>query len=630
MKLKLGGLTMANNSKSRIDLYKQSTYRKRNDKPKNAMKTSFRLIKYLNTEIRLLSVVIILIIGSILLTLAATKVYQVILDDYLNQGILKGFLKIILFLATLYLLENITNYLSSFMMIGISQRTLAKMRRNMFAKMQQLSVSFFDKNRDGDLMTRITNDVDNISNTMTQTVVHIISSVVMLIGTLGLMAKMNLLLTGIALIFIFPIVLSARLVAKVSRKQFRKMRYEQGALNGYVAEQINGAKVIQSFCQEDEIIREFILESNNVKNTTIKALTIANFMDPVMGFLNNIRYIGIITTGAAMVVLGYTNPESFYVKFGLITPGIIIVFIELANKFGSRINSLANLYTDIQNALSSAERIFDILDDTSEIKNSPNAEILENVFGKVDFNNVSFSYNPGTPILNNVTIHAKPNMKIAIVGHTGAGKSTIINLLTRFYEINEGQILIDNKDIRDVTKESLAEHVGIVLQDTNLFSDTIYNNIRYGKLNATEDEIINACKLANCHDFITSIPNGYQTMLTRNGSNLSHGQRQLLSIARTMLKNPDILILDEATSSVDTITEKQIQNALNNLTQNKTTFVIAHRLSTIRNSDLIIVMDQGEIKEQGTHEELLKRKGKYYNLHNSIDTKTSDHDLAIA
>ncbi|QVK17082.1 ABC transporter ATP-binding protein [Mycoplasmatota bacterium] len=597
------------NHKSRIDLYKRSTYRKRNSKPENGLATTLRVVKYLYNEKKWLSIVISLIFISIIVSLSGEQVKRVLIDDFIKKGLSDGFSFYILILALLFVFEIITTFLSSYLMIGITQRTLKRMRKNIFTKLQSLAISFFDRNRDGDLMIRITNDVDNISNTMTQTFISFISSMMTLILTISLMLWMSWKLTIVALITIPLIYFAAKNVSKASRKRFRRMRYENGALNGFVAEQINGAKVIQSFCQEDEIIKEFSTESRRVKKITISALTFASLMNPVIGFLNRLRYIIIITAGAILAINGDET----------VTIGTIAVFLTLANRFGAQINNLANMYTDIQNALSGAERIFDILDDQTLIQDAENGIVLDETKGHVVLDHVSFGYLEDTPVLKDVSIDAKPGMKIALVGHTGAGKTTIINLVTRFYDINEGEILIDGINIKKITQESLLNHVGIVLQDTNLFSDTIYNNIRFGKLDATDEEIIEACKLANCHEFIMELPNQYNTVLSRNGSNISYGQRQLLSIARTILKNSDILILDEATSSVDTITEMNIQKAIDNLTTDKTSFVIAHRLSTIRHSDLIIVMNHGKIIEQGTHDQLLEQHGIYYQLHNAKD-----------
>jgi len=608
------------NRKSRIDLYKKSTYRKRNEKPENGMKTTFRVLKYLTNEKIGITLVVTLILISIIVSLGGEQIKQILIDDFIEKGISKGFSFYVLLLGAFFMFEITTTFLSSFFMIGITQRTLKRMRSNIFAKLQSLAISFFDRNRDGDLMIRITNDVDNISTTMTQTFISFISSMMTLLLTMSLMLWMSWKLSIVALITIPIIYFAAKSVSKVSRKRFRRMRYERGALNGFVAEQINGAKVIQSFCQEDEIINEFSIESERVKKITLNALTWASLMNPVMGFLNRLRYIIIITAGVILAISGDKTA----------TVGTIAVFLTLADRFGAQVNNLANMYTDIQNALSGAERVFDILDDETLIHDKEDAIELTEVLGHVELNHVNFSYLDETPVLQDVSIDAKPGMKIALVGHTGAGKTTIINLLTRFYDITDGEILIDGLNIKDVTQESLLDHVGIVLQDTNLFSDTIYNNIRFGKLDATNDEIEVACKLANCHDFIMDLPNQYQTVLARNGSNISFGQRQLLSIARTILKNPDVLILDEATSSVDTITEMNIQKAIENLTKDKTSFIIAHRLSTIQHSDLIIVMQHGKIFEQGTHEALLTKKGIYYQLHNAKDDDLKDFDLVSA
>lgn len=623
------------NRKSRIDLYKRSTYRRRDAKPEQGFKTMMRILKYLKFEKAKVIIVIILLLFSILFSLMGEQIKQILIDHYIEGKEIKnfilsfyykfkipnGFAFFTLSLAAFFIFEVITTFISSLLMIGVTQRTLKRMRKHIFMKLQKLAVSFFDRNRDGDLMIRITNDVDNISNTMTQSFISFITSTLTLILTVSFMLWMSWKLTIVALIVVPLIYIAAKNVAKATRKRFRIMRYERGALNGFVAEQINGAKVIQSFCQEEEIINEFTIESERVKNITINALTWASLMHPVIGLLNRLRYIIIITAGTILAINGEATA----------TVGTILVFLSLADRFGGEINNLANMYTDIQNALSGAERIFEILDDKTIIEDKPDAKELEKIKGHVILKNINFSYIEDTPVLKNITLDAKPGNKIALVGHTGAGKTTIINLITRFYDIKEGEILIDGINIKDIKHENLLSHIGIVLQDTHLFQDTIYNNIRFGKLDASKEEIINACIAANCHDFIMSLPKQYDTMLARNGANISYGQRQLLSIARTILKNPSILILDEATSNVDTITEMKIQKALENLSKDKTTFIIAHRLSTIRNADKIVVMNQGEIAEVGTHEELLELRGIYYQLHNATDDEKLKHfDLVSA
>jgi ATP-binding cassette, subfamily B, multidrug efflux pump len=608
-----------NQKSSRIDLYKKSTYRKRNEKPKEAFPTTIRLIKYLKEERKVILFVIFILLFQTIFTLASSYVYRDIIDNYIREKVFSGLVTIILMLGAIYLGEAILTFISHYIMIAVSQRTLKKMRKHIFVKLQKLAISFFDRHQDGDIMSRITNDVDNISSTLTQTVTQFIGSILMLTGTIILMFIMNIELTLVTLTTVPLIYFAAKGVAKFSRRKFRQMRYEIGALNGFVAEQIDGAKVIQSFVQEEQIIQEFTVESDRVKDTTIKAVTFASLMGPIMEFLGNLRYVIIITAGAILVIYDCT------------TIGTISSFVILARQFGRPLNQLANLYTDIQNALSGAERIFDILDDQTIIENKENAIELTDVKGRVELSHVSFAYVENEYVLKDVSIKAEPGQKIALVGHTGAGKTTIINLITRFYDINEGEIRIDGTNIKNFTKESLLEHVGIVLQDTNLFTTTIMENVRYGKLEASDEEVMEACKLANCHDFIMALPNQYQTLLSRNGSNLSHGQRQLLSIARTILKNPDILILDEATSSVDTMTEIKITHAINNLTAGRTSFIIAHRLSTIRNSDVIVVLKDGQIIEKGSHQRLLDQKGVYYQLNNAKpnDDVLEDYELSL-
>lgn len=605
---------------SRIDLYKKSTYRKRNEKPKEALGTTLRLIGYLREETPLVILTILLLTVQTGIGLASSLVYRDMIDN-IERGILRGFITLIATLAFLYVSNAVINFVSGYIMNGVSQRTLKKMRKHIFEKLQILSISFFDRNRDGDLMSRITNDVDNISSTMTHSVIQFVESIITLLGTLGFMIYMSWELTLVTMVTVPLIYVAAKTIARFSRKRHRQLRYEIGALNGFIAEQIDGAKVIQSFVQEEQIIDEFTYESKRVTRTTIIASTLSSIMGPAMEFLGNIRYIVIIIGGAMMIANGVSS----------VTVGTITAFVELANRFSRPLNQLANLYTDIQNALSGAERIFEILDDQSIIPEDPEAIPLENVKGTVELRNVTFSYVEGQNVLKNISIKAYPGQKIALVGHTGAGKTTIINLIMRFYDVEEGEVLIDGVNIKKYTIDSLLNHVGIVLQDTHLFSGTIKENIRYGRLDATDEEIIEACKAANCHHFIMQLPEGYDTMLAPNGSNLSEGQRQLLSIARTLLRNPDILILDEATSNVDTMTERYITEAIDRLTANRTSFIIAHRLSTIRNCDLIIVMQGGEIIEQGSHDELVNKKGIYYQLLNAKpdDALLNDFELLL-
>lgn len=614
---------------SRIDLYKRSTYRRRNEKPENALTTTFRLIKYLRNELKLVLFVIFLMVFHTATTLGSSIVYRNVIDKYIENedfiagfdpliaGALKGFVFTIVLLAFLYISSSIIDLCSGYIMVGVSQRTLKTMRVHIFQKMQQLSIPFFDQNRDGDLMSRITNDVDNISSTLTQSVIQFVGSILMLSSTLVLMFIMSWRLSLVTVVTVPFIYIAAKVVARFSRAKHRQMRYETGALNGFIAEQIDGAKVIQSFVQEKQIIDEFVIESEQLTATTIKATTISSLMGPTMEFLGNLRYIIIITAGAIMV----TN--------GLTTVGTITTFVILANQFGHPLNQLANLYTDIQNALSGAERIFMILDDDTIIKDKPDAIELTDVQGRVELDHVSFAYTEDTYVLNDISIHASPGERIALVGHTGAGKTTIINLISRFYDIEHGEIKIDGVNIKDIKQQNLIEHIGIVLQDTHLFTTTVKENIRYGRLDATDEEIYQACKHANCHDFIMELPQGYDTLLTHNGANLSHGQRQLLSIARTLLKDPSILILDEATSSVDTMTERRITDAIKTITKGRTSFIIAHRLSTIRDCDLIVVMKDGKIIEQGKHNTLLDQEEVYYRLHHAKpnDTLLDDYEV---
>lgn len=452
-------------------------------------------------------------------------------------------------------------------------------------------------------MSRLTNDIDNISNTLNSSSTQIISSIISITGTVIMMLYLSPILTFINMLIIPVMLFITGKIAKRSRKYFLNQQAALGKLNGMIEESISGQRVIKVFTREEKQIEEFNKSNEELKNIGIKALILSGFIPPLMNLLNNINFAFIAGVGGWLAVRE------------IITIGVIASFINYSKQFTRPINELANQINMFQTAIAGAERVFEIMDESPEKEDEKDAIRLSNISGKVDFENVTFSYDKKTPVLKNINLHINPGETIALVGPTGAGKTTIINLLTRFYDIDEGLIKIDGTDIRKINRKSLRSSLGIVLQDAYLFSESVRENIRYGRLDASDEEVEEAAKLANAHKFIKRLPQGYDTVLSEEASNLSQGQRQLITIARAILANPSILILDEATSSVDTRTELHIQEAMLNLMKGRTSFVIAHRLSTIRDADQIVVINDGKIIEKGKHDELLKQRGFYYNLY---------------
>lgn len=452
-------------------------------------------------------------------------------------------------------------------------------------------------------MSRTTNDIDNVTNTLNQSLIQMISSVIMLIGSFTMMLILNVWLALVALVVIPLIVFVTKRIAKVTQRQFKGQQQELGSLNSFIEEIVSGQKVVALFHQEERMTEQFGAANAKLKKVGIKAQIYSGTMGPFMNMFGHISYLTIAGFGGWLAVHEWA------------TVGVIISFLGYSRQFSGPLNEVANQYNLIQSGVAGAERVFEIMEIPSEYDEAESVTELQTVAGKVEFRNVHFEYSEGTAALKNISFTAKPGETIALVGPTGAGKTTIINLIGRFYEIKDGQILIDDEDIRDIDKNSLRSQLGIVLQDAHLFSGTIRENIRYGKLDAGDDEVEAAARQANAHAFITKLPLGYDTGLTAEGGNISHGQRQLITIARAILSDPALLILDEATSSVDTLAELHIQEAMKKLLQGRTSFVIAHRLSTIRNADTILVIEDGEIAERGSHEELLASKGLYYKLH---------------
>lgn len=572
-------------------------------KPKNLKATLLRLWDYLKYQKIKLILVIIMVIISSLLMLAGPYLIGVAIDYYIIPRDFPGLLKIVLLLIAAYVLSALANWLQMYLMVDVSQKTVFKIRKDVFDKLQSLPLKFFDSNTRGELMSRLTNDIDNISNTLNSSSTQIISSIISITGTVIMMLYLSPILTFINMLIIPVMLFITGKIAKRSRKYFLNQQAALGKLNGMIEESISGQRVIKVFTREEKQIEEFNKSNEELKNIGIKALILSGFIPPLMNLLNNINFAFIAGVGGWLAVRE------------IITIGVIASFINYSKQFTRPINELANQINMFQTAIAGAERVFEIMDESPEKEDEKDAIRLSNISGKVDFENVTFSYDKKTPVLKNINLHINPGETIALVGPTGAGKTTIINLLSRFYDIDEGLIKIDGTDIRKINRKSLRSSLGIVLQDAYLFSESVRENIRYGRLDASDEEVEEAAKLANAHKFIKRLPQGYDTVLSEEASNLSQGQRQLITIARAILANPSILILDEATSSVDTRTELHIQEAMLNLMKGRTSFVIAHRLSTIRDADQIVVINDGKIIEKGKHDELLKQRGFYYNLY---------------
>ena len=575
------------------------------DRAKKPRETIMRLANYLLIYKLQLALVVISIIVAGVLQLLGPYLIGVTIDQYILKGDISGLTSMTIILLGVYLGGWVMQAVQGWIMATISQRALRQIRKDLFEHMQTLSLSFFDKRSQGDLMSRLTNDIDAINQALTMNVTQIISSVFSLIGILIAMFALNLWL-ALGNLAVIPFMLFVTLViGKRTMSGFRGLQFSMGRLNGRIEEIISGERVVQAFSRQDAILSDFDKDNEGLRVAATKAMSWGFIIMPLV---NVMSYIGI----AVVSGLG-----GWLVVTGAVSVGLVATFINYSRNFVQPLRQLADLYNSIQSALAGAERVFEIIDTKPEINDKPDAKPLKEIKGDVVFDNVDFSYDGKTPILTGVSFHAEPGQTIALVGPTGAGKTTMINILSRFYDISSGDILIDGTSIKDVTRESLRKQIGTVLQDNFLFVDTVMENIRYGNLEATDEDCIAAAKLANADQFIIRLPDSYKTKLTERGSNLSQGQRQLLAIARAVVANPKILVLDEATSNVDTRTEIKIQEALLRLMEGRTSFVIAHRLSTIRNANQVIVINKGQIIERGTHESLLEQRGFYFHLYNS-------------
>ncbi|MCR5694535.1 MAG: ABC transporter ATP-binding protein/permease [Clostridia bacterium] len=531
------------------------------------------------------------------------NVLSAIPGDSTTAWIVKYITAAAVVLGVVYLFSILAAYIQHRLMVSISAGVLKVIRDDLFEKLQRLPVRYFDSKPVGEIMSRFTNDIDNLENMINNSLTSLISGMVTLIGTFIFMITTSWILTVITVVFIPIFLFGGVLIGKKSRKYYSGQQAALGAVNGYIEETVSGQKVVKIFNHEDTCCEEFGLLNEDMRDKQFKAQFWGGVMGPIMGNTSQISYAVTVGVGGVLMLSGF------------LTPGGLTIFARYARQFAMPINNLAQQMTSVFAALAGAERVFEVMDTDPELPDSETADPMENMQGYVVMKDVTFGYRPNHTILKKINLYAKPGQKIAFVGSTGAGKTTVTNLLSRFYDVDEGTITIDGVDVRDIERDRLRSQIAMVLQDTHLFTGTVMENIRYGRLDATDEEVIEAAKTASAHSFIMRLQNGYDTMIEGDGANLSQGQRQLLNIARAALSKAPILVLDEATSSVDTRTERHIEHGMDRLMKNRTTFVIAHRLSTVRNANAIMVMEHGEIIERGSHDELLEMKGRYYELY---------------
>jgi ATP-binding cassette subfamily B protein len=573
------------------------------EKARNPSDALRRLVPYLGAYKAALYLVLAFVLISTLLGLIGPYLMGKAIDGFIASKDIAGLAVIAAWMLVIFVVGNLADAISGWMMAGISQKALKKVRTDLFGHLQTLPLRFFDNHTAGELMSRLTNDIDAINQAVSQNVVALLASVLSLLGILVAMFVLNVWLALSAVVVVPIMFWFTNFVARYTRKGFRELQKSLGNLNGVMEEAISGQRVVKAFRRNEAVIDNFRLHNREVFRSAVYANSYALLLMPLTNQLGNLFVIAIAGLGGWLALKN------------LATVGTIVTFISYGRNFINPLRQLANMYNSIQAALAGSERVFEIIDTPSEVDDAPEAAPLNKARGQVTFENVGFGYTPGKPIIKNMSLEARPGATVALVGPTGAGKTTLVNLLTRFYEIDSGRICIDGRDIRQVKKDHLRRELGLVLQDTFLFGATVMENIRYGRLDATDEQVVEAARMADADDFIRKLPQGYQTVLSERASNLSQGQRQMLSIARAILADPSILILDEATSSVDTRTEVRIQKALLRLMEGRTSFVIAHRLSTVRDADELLVIRDGEIVEKGNHAQLLSQRGFYYHLY---------------
>jgi ATP-binding cassette subfamily B protein len=586
------------------------------ERAKNRRGTLMRVWGYLRRQKWGLIGVLLLVALASGLDLIGPYLMGQAIDKYILKGDLPGLARLAVLMFSVYLVTALVVWLRVYVMAAVAQRTVRDLRNDLFAHFQTLSLRYIDQRSHGELMSRMTNDVENVSNVLNESVTALISSVLSIVGVAIVMFLINWRLALVSLVTLPLMAFLSQGVAKRTRRGFQDQQRMLGDINGLIEENITGQRVVMAYGREKMAIEQFETTNQGLRRASTQAQIFSGVLGPLSNFINNIGFAIVAGAGGWMAVKQ------------MATIGTIASFINYARQFTFPINMIANLYNTIQSAIAGAERVFQIIDEPPEMPDAPDALPLEHARGEVDFHQVCFGYNPDVPVLKQVNLHAQPGQTLALVGPTGAGKTTIVNLLSRFYDVDSGGIAIDSVDLRKYRKDDIRRKLGVVLQDTFLFSDTVMENIRYGRLEASDEDVMAAARLANADQFIHRLQHGYQTQLSERGSNLSQGQRQLLAIARAILADPGILILDEATSSVDTRTEKHIQEAMLRLMRGRTSFVIAHRLSTIREADLILVINNGEIIERGTHKQLTELKGFYWNMYTSQFKGQAVYELA--